>query len=85
MQFSCYSATRCWKSALKCMLTGRNIIMAVVQNLNIFAKCIHFILKCTLQHFSCRLKLIAKSYVGNVKNPLDPGEFWIDVFMCYCQ
>lgn len=59
VQFSCYSGPRCRKNALKCMLTGRNIIMEVVQNLNVFAQCLHFILKCTPQRFSYRLELDA--------------------------
>lgn len=66
MQFSCSSGNRCWKYALKCMLTGRCIIMEVVPNLNVFAQCINLILKCTPQYFSCRLNLDA--------NPLE--EMW---------
>lgn len=59
--------------------------MEVLQNLNVFAQCINFTLKCTPQHFSCRLELDAKSLGGSVKNPLGTGEFWIGVFMCYYQ
>lgn len=85
VQFSCYSGPRCRKNALKCMLTGKNIIMEAVQNLNVFAQCINFIFKCTLQHFCYRLEFDAKSFGGNVKKPLHPGELWIGVFMCNIQ
>lgn len=61
------------------MLTGRNIIMEVVQNLNIFAQCINFIFKCAPQHFPSTSEPDAKSFGGNVKDPFDPRELWIGI------
>lgn len=57
--------------------------MEVVQNLNVFAQRINFILKCTPQHLSYRSECDAKSF--GVKNPLHPGQLWIGVSMCNYQ